>query len=304
MQEESDRRWDAAMRRLDEQHEEIKEQGRRTDATLAALAELRDETNRKFEEARIASDKKFAEARIASDKRFEEALIASDKKFEEARIASDEKFEDMGAAWDRKFEEARIESAKEFAQMREELRQERMASEKKFQAHHEQLLNFRNRYEELSDLVEKTSRNVDRTMGRIGARWGITSEASFREGVKAILEKDFGVTVERVVEYDAEGVVHGTPEQVELDIIIRNGVMIFLEIKSTMSASDMHAFRRKIEYYEKAHGVKATRKMVISPEVVAYAFPVAEAAGIEVYGYPEEINPRRLLGPGPKKRKK
>ncbi len=67
------------------------------------------------------------------------------------------------------------------------------------------------------------SRKHDSSIGALEARWGLYSEASFRNGLKAILEDTFGVSVQRYEGYDDQGMVFGRPDQVELDVIIANG---------------------------------------------------------------------------------
>ncbi len=49
--------------------------------------------------------------------------------------------------------------------------------------------------------------------------------------------------------------------------IIKNGVLILCEIKSSMSRGDVYIFNRKIAFYEKRHNRKADRKIIISPMV-------------------------------------
>ena len=94
-----------------------------------------------------------------------------------------------------------------------------------------------------------------------------------------------------VTEFDEAGYVFGHPDQVELDIIIKDGLLIICEIKSSMSRSDVYAFGRKVEFYEQGHQEKATRKLVISPMVDEYAQRVAKKLGIEVYSYAEAVEP-------------
>ena len=53
-----------------------------------------------------------------------------------------------------------------------------------------------------------------------------------------------GVEVINVNEFDDEGTVFGTPDQVEIDIIIKNGELILCELKSSMSKSDVYTFER------------------------------------------------------------
>jgi len=123
----------------------------------------------------------------------------------------------------------------------------------------------------------------------LGARWGIYTESSFRNGLKAILEKSFGVTVKNFTEIDEEGFVFGRKAQVELDVIIHNGLLILCEIKSSMSQSDIFIFSRKAEFYEKQHHQKVDRKLVISPMVDERARQFAETYGIEVYSHSLDV---------------
>ena len=137
---------------------------------------------------------------------------------------------------------------------------------------------------QLLDELRQTRLRQEQGIGALGARWGLASEASFRDALKGILEKSFGVEVINVNEFDDEGTVFGTPDQVEIDVIIRNGELILCELKSSMSKSDIYTFERKVLYYQRRHGRTATRKLVISPMVRPEARPVAERLGIEVFG--------------------
>jgi len=127
------------------------------------------------------------------------------------------------------------------------------------------------------------------SIGALGSRWGIAAESSFRNALKAILENRFDVQVLNVTEVDNEGFVFGQPDQVELDVIIKNGEIIICEIKSSMSRSDMYTFHRKVQFYEKLHNCKVTSIMVISPMVDKYALKVADKLGIEVYSFSEDV---------------
>ena len=94
-----------------------------------------------------------------------------------------------------------------------------------------------------------------------------------------------------VVEFDDEGEVFGHPDQVELDLIVKDGLLIICEIKSSMSRADMYAFGRKVEFYQKRHQRQADRVLVISPMVDDPARRVAQKLGIQVYSYAEEVDP-------------
>ena len=144
--------------------------------------------------------------------------------------------------------------------------------------------------EELMKRQDEHAKRLESAIGGLGARWGIMSEESFREGLKGILQ-DLGLKVERYLEYDPEGYVFGHPDQVELDIVVKDNVILLVEIKSSISKEEVYTFQRKVEFYEKKQKVKVERKGVISPFVDPRAKPVAERLGIEVYtsGYDVRI---------------
>lgn len=123
----------------------------------------------------------------------------------------------------------------------------------------------------------------DRSIGALDSRWGMQSEAAFRNALAGILEKSFAVEVLNVSEYDASGEVFGRPDQVELDVIIKNGLLLICELKSSIDKAGMYIFERKARFYEKRHQQKADRLIVISPMIDSRARRVAEKLGIEMY---------------------
>ncbi|MDM8550158.1 DUF3782 domain-containing protein [Desulfobacterales bacterium HSG2] len=131
--------------------------------------------------------------------------------------------------------------------------------------------------------------NYNSDIGALGAIWGIATEESFRGAFRSILEKSFGVQVMNINEFDHKGEVFGHPEQIELDVIIKNGLLIICEIRSSMSKNDMYVFDWKVAFYEKHHNAKATRRIVVSPIVNKNAYPVAEKLGIEVFSYAQDV---------------
>lgn len=133
--------------------------------------------------------------------------------------------------------------------------------------------------------IQEMNRKHQSSIGALGARWGLYTEASFRSALKGILEKCADVEVVNVTEFDDEGMVFGRPDQVAMDIIIQNGVLIIVEIKSSMSKGDMYILDRKARFYEQRHQRKPARVIVISPMVAPNALPVAKKLGIEVHSY-------------------
>jgi hypothetical protein len=140
------------------------------------------------------------------------------------------------------------------------------------------------RFDALHEEIMANANKVDRSIGALGSRWGIQSEKAFRDALAAILEKSFGVQVINVNDYDDSGEVFGRPDQVELDVIVKNGLLIICELKSSIDKAGMYIFERKARFYEKRHQRQANRLMVISPMIDARARKVGEQLNIEMYG--------------------
>jgi hypothetical protein len=133
------------------------------------------------------------------------------------------------------------------------------------------------------------ARKHDRGIGALGSRWGLQSEQAFRDALAAILEQSFDVQVVNVTEYDDSGEVFGRPDQIELDLIIKNGLLLICELKSSIDKAGMYSFERKARFYERHHQRQADRLIVISPMIDARARKVAERLGIETYGDSTEV---------------
>ena len=71
----------------------------------------------------------------------------------------------------------------------------------------------------------------------------------------------------------------------ELDVIIKNGLLMLCELKSSMSRADMFAFYKKAKFYEKKQNRKGDRLIVISPMVEDQAKKVADELGVKIYSF-------------------
>ena len=69
----------------------------------------------------------------------------------------------------------------------------------------------------------------------------------------------------------------------ELDIIVKNGLLLILELKSSIDKAGMYSFERKARFYERRHQRQANRLIVISPMIEPKALAVALDLGIETY---------------------
>ena len=195
------------------------------------------------------------------------------RKWEESKAESDRKWAEQTQKWD---EESRLQKEK-WAEQNRKWEESKAESERKWAEQTEQ-----NRRLWL-EVGEQKSR-LDRKIGALGARWGIGSERAFRQALAAVLTESFGVEVLNINEYDDAGEVFGRPDQIELDIIVRNGTLIIFELKSSTDRSQLYIFSRKIAFYEKRHQRTADRKILVSPFIHPRAQELAQELGIETYG--------------------
>lgn len=251
------------------------------------------------------SRRRFADAdetNLRFDRMFEELQQErelSEKRWEENRQRWEKNQEEL-AAMRRESNERWKEGQQELAELRRESNERWKESQQRWEENDER---WKEGQQELAELRRESDERFERLMqeiknvrikhessiGALGARWGIAAESSFRDGLKDLLEQDFGVQVINITEYDDDGEVFGRPDQIELDIIIKNGTLIICEIKSSMSRSDMYAFYRKVQFYEKRHQRKAAKLMVISPMVEPRAKAVADKLGIIVHSYADDV---------------
>ena len=187
-------------------------------------------------------------------------------------------------------EALREESEQRWAEFRQEMEALRAESNRLREESEQRWVEFR---QEIKALREESSasraytdnaiRRFDHTVQGLGARWGLQSEEAFRNGLAAILTDELGFRVEQYEGYDDSGSVFGHPEQIEMDVIIRNASVIAIEIKSSVSRSDLSLFQRKVAFFEQTENVTVNRKFFISPFVDPNAVGLAARMGIELY---------------------
>jgi len=131
--------------------------------------------------------------------------------------------------------------------------------------------------------LEGDLQQIKLSIGALGARWGLSAEESFRSALAGILTESYGVTVQNVSFQDSDGKVFGRPDQVEMDIVVTNGICMAIEIKSSVDKQAIYLFDRKVQAYSEREGRTVNRKIVISPMVDSRAFRVAKELGIEVF---------------------
>ena len=136
--------------------------------------------------------------------------------------------------------------------------------------------------EEMNKLREDMTKGFD-LVSAIGARWGVMSEDAFREGLRRILEKEFGVKVDRWITIDEEGLVYGFKSVIEVDIAIKDGKTMLIEISSSVDKSKVAAFLRKAQLYERKMDIKPDRLIMVTPYADENAIEAAKEVNVEIY---------------------
>jgi hypothetical protein len=113
------------------------------------------------------------------------------------------------------------------------------------------------------------------------ARWGMQEEEAFRNDIKTILE-EVGFRAEHYLAYDTEGELFGLPDQVELDVVVQEGKVIVIEIKSSLDREQVHLFSNKVAFYARKTGQQVARQVIITLYTEKGARPLAEELGIEI----------------------
>ena len=179
------------------------------------------------------------------------------------------------------------------AQQRTEIRLEELAqAQQRTETRLEELAQAQQRTETQLGVLPQAQQKTDsaltrfeRTfttqMGGLGSRWGLQTKEAFRQEMRTILQ-DVGFTTERFLTYDDAAEVFGHPEQIELDVVIKNGKVIVIEIKSSLDRGNTYLFDRKVAFYARHSGRHVDRKLIVTPYADTRAIEVSLQLGIEV----------------------
>jgi hypothetical protein len=247
--------------RRDRERQDQKWQGYRIE-----LERGREEQAKKWDEQNRKWDENQAELKRMREEQAQK-WDENQAEFKGMREEQARKWEEQNRKWD--------ENQAELKRMREEQARKWGENQAELKRIHEEIMTQAQKY--------------DRGIGALGSRWGLQSEKAFRDALAAILEKSFDVQVINVTDYDDTGEVFGRPDQVELDVIVKDGLLLICELKSSIDKAGMYSFERKARFYERRHQRQANRLIVISPMIEGRARKVAERLGIETYGDSTEV---------------
>jgi len=174
---------------------------------------------------------------------------------------------------------------------RQQKLEERFAQlEERFAKLEERVIRLEERMEKLEvrvTRVEESLEKLSRAVVTIGNRFGILAESVFREALAGILRRYFGADARRWSCIDEEGIVYGYRSLIEVDVVVKDGAHILVEVKSRADPSDIIELIRIGELYEKVTGVKP-KLAIVAGYVRKKTYEVATKHGVEVYTYLEE----------------
>ena len=133
------------------------------------------------------------------------------------------------------------------------------------------------------ELMDRRVTHLENLISALGARWGIMAEDAFREGLRGILEKELGLKVERWIATDEEGIVYGFESVIEIDVAIKDGKTLLIEVSSSVDRSKVAAFVRKAQLYERKTGIRPDRLIMVTPYAEKDAVEAAGNLGVEIY---------------------
>ncbi len=190
----------------------------------------------------------------------------------EAQKQTEHRVEELAQA--QKRTELRVEELAQ-AQKRTELRVEELAIALKELAEAQKRTELR--VEELAIAMKEGFQKINNQISALGGRWGIKNETTFRNTISALLNKA-GYSVSRGYYGDRE-----------VDVVIKNGEHILLEITSAALKKDVRSLNLSADDYFQKKGVQPLLMIAatyVSPNVMREI--IDSPRKIEIYSGEEE----------------
>lgn len=187
----------------------------------------------------------------------------------------------------------------EFARMLDELQEHRRETQQQFRLIDQRFEQVDQRFEQVDQRFEQVDQRfeqvdqrfdkletemrtgfdqVHRAIDRLGARWGIRNEKVFRQTMRELLEKSFGVQVQER---------HISGEQ--FDCVIINGEHILVELSASVGPNILERLQRKRQLYMDETGITPSRFLLVVGAIHSRRADALRAAGFEVIE-PEETD--------------
>jgi hypothetical protein len=246
----------------------------RLEQVVRELAEAQKRTETRVEE--LAAAQKRTEQRLGILTERVDSLADAQKRTEERLSILTDRVDSLAQA--QKRTETRVEELAE-AQKRTETRVEELAEAQK--RTEERLGVLTDRVDSLAQAQKRTElqlvalaksqqegfRLFGLRMDALFSRSGSRAEAAFREGIREIV-REAGYTVEAYQGQDPEGYINHDPgRSYELDVLVRNGTVIVVEVKSSVGSTDVVVFARTVSLFEQQTKRQVSKKVLIAASI-------------------------------------
>ena len=165
---------------------------------------------------------------------------------------------------EREMREFRAEADQRFERSEREMREFRTEVDQRFERSEQETREFR------SDVAARFD-DVQRSIDRLGARWGIRNESLFRQTMAAVLEQSFGVSVQQ-----------RTIAGEQFDVLIHDHEHILVEIAASVGPTIKTRLERKRRVYEESTGTTPTRVILATASIHSRRAQELQRIGIEV----------------------
>ena len=164
-----------------------------------------------------------------------------------------------------------LEEIKKVMATKEELEELKkvMATKEELEEVRKEVRDLRREVEEIKKVMATKDdiKALQASISALGARWGIVAEDVFRKGLVDLLLAETGWKVDREFLFDREGYVYGYPSDIEIDVVVKDGKVIIVELTASLKRGELVPLVKKRELYEKLKGVKVTEIVVVTPFV-------------------------------------
>lgn len=136
------------------------------------------------------------------------------------------------------------------------------------------------RVQRLEDRMETGFKSLSDQIAALGSRWGIYNEGTFRSTIHGILKDMEGIRVEE-----------GEYGNRQVDVIIRNGEHVMLEITSRMHSKDIGKLYRSADDYRNQTGISPKLMVAtsyVSPRLMQTIMGLERP--IEIFSYESEAD--------------
>jgi hypothetical protein len=200
----------------------------------------------------------------------------SNRRFEEVN----RRFEEQAAEANRRFEEQAAEANRRFEEQAAEARARREEVNLRFEKVEHEIHTFREevnmRFEQVDQRMNEGFKAVQKSIDKLGGRWGIRTESVFRQTIATLLEKSYDAKVE-MRWIDGE----------QFDVVIANGEHILVEITASADAKVVKTLERKRRIYTE-HVQAPARIILATASIHSRRARAVEEAGFELIEPEEE----------------